>query len=105
VVDALNKKVHEMHATEISMYNSYLKRFFLEFMASDQHYVQVKEGLQQSNLQLKYKYYKMEEDGILLYMNTFGVPNSRELINLVLREMHNIHYARHLWYQKTIVVV
>jgi hypothetical protein len=33
------------------------------------------------------------------------VPNSRELKNMVLKEMHNVPYARNPGYQKTIIVV
>jgi hypothetical protein len=50
VVDALNKRVHEIHATTISMYNSDLKDRILEVVIVDLHYVQVKESLQQSNV-------------------------------------------------------
>jgi hypothetical protein len=53
----------------------------------------------------KYKDYKMEEDGILLYRNKVYVPNSQELRNLVLKEMHNVPYVGHPGYQKTIAVV
>jgi hypothetical protein len=77
VVDALNRRVHEMHATTISMYCSDLKRRILEVVTSDQHYAQVKEGLQQGNLQLKFKDYKLEEDGILLFKDKVYVPNSQ----------------------------
>jgi hypothetical protein len=53
-----------------------IKSRILEVIASDQHYVQVKEGLQQGNLQLKFKYYMLEEDGILLYRNIVYVLTS-----------------------------
>jgi hypothetical protein len=46
LVDALNRRVHEMHVAAISMYCSYSKRKFLEVVASDQNYTQVIEGLQ-----------------------------------------------------------
>jgi hypothetical protein len=49
VVDALNRRVHEMHATTISMYMSDLKDKILEAANSDQHYLQIKEALQQGN--------------------------------------------------------
>jgi hypothetical protein len=64
--------------------------------------VQVKESLQQDNVQHKFKDYRLEEDGILLYMNKFYVPNSQELRNLVLKEMHNVPYVGHPGYHKTI---
>jgi hypothetical protein len=38
-------------------------------------------------------------------MGKIYVPNSYELKNLILREMHNVPYAGHPGYQKTIVVV
>jgi hypothetical protein len=67
VVDALNRRVHKMHATTISMYMTDLKDRILEVVTTNQHYVQVKESLQQNNVQHKYKDYKLEEDGILLF--------------------------------------
>jgi hypothetical protein len=44
----------------------------------------------------------MEVDGILLYRNKVYVPNSIELRNLILKEMHNVTYARITGYRKTI---
>jgi hypothetical protein len=60
--------------------------------------VKVKEILQQNDIQQKYKNYKLEEDGILLFWNRFYVPSSRELRNLVLKEMHNVPYIGHPGY-------
>jgi hypothetical protein len=75
-VDTLSRRVHEMHATSISIYSSDLKSRILEVVASNQHYLQVKEGVQQDNIQLEFKDYELNEDGILLYMNKIYVPNS-----------------------------
>jgi hypothetical protein len=47
----------------------------------------------------------MEEHGLLMHENRIYVPSSRELRNLVLKEMHNVPYVRHLGYQKTIAAV
>jgi hypothetical protein len=105
VVDALNRRVHEMHATTISMCRMYLKDKILETLTIYPHCVQFKEFLQQNNVKQKYKYYKLEEEGIFLYGNKFYVPNSQELRNLVLNEKQNVSYARHLGYQKTIAIV
>jgi len=44
-----------MNSTTISMYKTYIKDKFLEVVKIDQHYVEVKEGLQQNDLQQKYK--------------------------------------------------
>jgi hypothetical protein len=60
----------------------------------------VKEGLQQENVQQKIKEYEMMEDGLLMHKNIIYVPSSGELRNLVLKEMHNVPYARHPGYQK-----
>jgi hypothetical protein len=47
----------------------------------------------------------MEEDGIILFPNKFYFPNSQELINLDLKEMHNVPYDGHPGYQQKITVV
>jgi len=56
-------------------------------------------------VQHKYKEYKMEEDGILMHKTQVYAPNSYELRKVVLKEMHNVPYARHPGYQKIIVIV
>ena len=40
-----------------------------------------------------------------MHKNIICVPSSGEIRNLVLKEMHNVPYARHLGYQKTIAAV
>jgi hypothetical protein len=40
-----------------------------------------------------------------MHKNIIYVPSSGELRNLVLREMHDVPYAEHLGYQKTIIAV
>jgi hypothetical protein len=47
----------------------------------------------------------MEEDEVLRYKGINCVPNSQELKNLILGEMHNVPYVGHPGYQKTIAVV
>jgi hypothetical protein len=49
--DALSIRVHLMHATVVSMHQSELKRRILDDLVTDQHYLQVKEILQQGNVQ------------------------------------------------------
>jgi hypothetical protein len=44
-------------------------------------------------------------DGLLLYKNRIYVPNDRELKLEILKEMHNVTYAGHLGYQKTVAAV
>jgi hypothetical protein len=105
VVDALNKRVHELHATTISMYQSDLKPIILEVVKLDLQYKELVAKLQQGKLQEKIEEYKLDNDEILMYRGIIYVPNSQELKNMILREMHNVPYAGHPGYQKTIVVV
>jgi hypothetical protein len=51
VVDGLSRRVHLMHATTVSMHQSDLKSRILDGLVIDQHYLQVKENLQQGNVQ------------------------------------------------------
>jgi hypothetical protein len=51
LVDALNRRVHLMHATAISMHHSNLKRKFLNVIVTGHHYLQIKESLQWENVQ------------------------------------------------------
>jgi hypothetical protein len=54
---------------------------------------------------LKFKDYRLEDDGILLFKDRVYVPNIKELKNIVLKEMCNVPCVGHLGYQKTIAVV
>jgi hypothetical protein len=105
VADALSGRVHIMHAIVVSMHQSDLKRRILDGLVTNQHYLQVKEMLQQGDVQHKIKEYEIKEDKLLMHKNRIYVPSSREPGNLVLKEMHDVPYARHLGYQKTITVV
>jgi hypothetical protein len=40
-----------------------------------------------------------------MYRGRIYVPNSHEFKNMIFREMHNVPYARHPGYQKTIVAI
>jgi hypothetical protein len=55
VVNALDRRVHEMHATTISIYKLDLKDRMLETAKLNQHYVEIKAKLQQGILQQKLK--------------------------------------------------
>jgi hypothetical protein len=56
-------------------------------------------------LQQKIEEYKLDNDEILMYRGIIYVPNSQELKNLILGEMHNVPYAVHPGYQKIIATV
>jgi hypothetical protein len=47
----------------------------------------------------------LKEDGVLMYRGKAYVPNSKELKNIVLREMHNVPYVGHPRYHKSIVAI
>jgi hypothetical protein len=72
-----------------------LKRRILDGLDIDQHYLQVKENLQQGDVQQKIKEYEIKEDGLLMHKNRIYVPSSGELRNLVLKEMHDVPYVGH----------
>jgi hypothetical protein len=75
VVDTLNRRVHEMHATTISMYKSDLSDITLEVAKLDQRYVDIKVNLQQGKLQQKIEGYELKEDVIPMYRHIVYVPN------------------------------
>jgi hypothetical protein len=105
VADALNRRVHELHATSISMCQSDLKDKFVEAAKTDLQYIELVTKLQQGKMQQKVEDYELGIDEILLYRNRVYVPNSFELRNAILKEMHNVPYAGHPGYHKTISVV
>jgi hypothetical protein len=61
--------------------------------------------LHQGKMKQKVEDYKLENDEIILYMNIIYVPNSHEFRSMILKEMHNVPYAGHLEYQRTITTV
>ena len=56
-------------------------------------------------MQQKIEDYKLDNDEILRYRGIIYIPNSQELKNMILREMHNVPYVGHPRYQKTVAVV
>jgi len=47
----------------------------------------------------------MGKYGVLMHKNRIYVPNSREIGNLVLKEMHNVPYSKHHSYQKIVAAI
>jgi hypothetical protein len=56
-------------------------------------------------MQQKVENYKLEADGTLLYKKKIYVPNVQDLKLMILNEMHNVPYAGHPGYQKTVAAV
>jgi hypothetical protein len=105
VDDALNRRLHELHATTISMYQSNLKGKILEAGKLDLQNKELVEKLQQGKLHQKIEECKLDNDEILKYKGKIYVPNSHELKNMILREMHNVPYVGYPGYHKSIATV
>jgi hypothetical protein len=98
VVDALNRRVHEMHATTIIMYQKNLCDKILEVGKSDLRYVDIKANLQQGMSQWNLKGYELREDGILMYRHIVYVSNDQELKIMILPKVHKVPYVGHPGY-------
>jgi hypothetical protein len=105
VVDALNRKVHELHARAISMYIIELKDKIVEAASADLQYERLVAKLQQHEKPQTKESYTLGTDSLLLYKSRVYVPNDRELKLAIVKEMHNVTYAGHPGYQKTVAVV
>jgi hypothetical protein len=105
VADALSRKVHELHATSISMYKTEIKDRILEAANVDLQYRGLVAKLQQRERPQTKESYTLGTDGLLLYKNKVYVTNVRDLKLEILKEMHNMAYAGHLGYQKTMAAV
>jgi hypothetical protein len=81
-----------MHATTISMYYTDLRDKIIEAAKSDQQYEEIRVKLQQGILHKKLDKYELKEDGILMFRRIVYVPDSPELKNIILKELHNVPY-------------
>jgi hypothetical protein len=75
VVDALSRKVHELHYTTISMYKTHIKGRILEAANADLQYRDLVTKLQQHERPQKRESYTLEADGLLLYKDRVYIPN------------------------------
>jgi hypothetical protein len=105
VVDALSIKVHESHATSISMYRTEIKDRILEASNADLKYRGLVAKLQQHERPKTKESNTLGIYGLLLYKNKVYVPNVQELKLEILKDMHNMTYDGHPGYQKTMEVV
>jgi hypothetical protein len=105
VADALSRKVHELHATTISMYRIELKDRILEAENVDLQYERLVAKLQQHEKPQTKESYMLGTDSLLLCKNRVYVPNDQELKLEILKEMHNVTYDGHPGYQKTVAAV
>jgi hypothetical protein len=105
VADTLSRKVHELHATTISMYKTELKDRIVEVVSADLQYKRLVAKLHQHEKPQTKESYTLGTDSLLLYKNRVYVPNDRELKLAILKEMHNVTYAGHPVYQKTVAAM
>jgi hypothetical protein len=105
VADALSRKVHELHAIAISMYRTELKDKILEVANANLQYQRLVAKLHQHEKPQTKESYTLGTDDLLLYKNKVYVPNDRELKLAILKELHNVTYAGHPRYQKTVAAV
>jgi hypothetical protein len=77
----------------------------MEAANADLQYRELVAMLQQVKMPQKVDNYNMEIDGILLYKNRIFVPNVQDLKHMILHDMHNVPYAGHLGYQKTMATI
>jgi hypothetical protein len=105
VADAINRKVHELHAIAISMYKTEIKDRILEAANADLQYRGLVAKLQQRERPQTQGSYTLGIDGLLLYKNRVYVPDVQELKLTILKEMHNVAYVGHPGYQKTVAAV
>jgi hypothetical protein len=77
VVDALSRRVHELHATTISMYQNDIKGIISEAANEDLKYMELVAKLQQGKMLQKVEDYKLEVDGTLWYKNRIMYLMSR----------------------------
>ena len=102
VVDALSRKMQEMHVASLSICQSDLRQQIVSHAAGDELYEQVKDKLQQQSLEKRYEGYKLEEDGLLTYKGRIYIPDVADLRRVVMDEIHQAPYSGHPGYQKTI---
>jgi hypothetical protein len=105
VADALSRRVHELRATAISMYQTDVKRKIMEAANTDLQYRELVAMLQQGKILRKMDICKLGVDGILLHKNIIFVPNVQDLKRIILHEIHNVPYAGHPRYQKIVAAV
>lgn len=101
VVDTLSWK---FHVVAISMSQTDLRCRILEVVAKDESIRQIRRELIENPMQWKYVYYRVEEDGLILYKSRVYIPYHFDLRKKVLDKLHQAPYFTHLGYQKIVTV-
>jgi hypothetical protein len=85
VVDALSKRVHELHDTTVSMYQTDIKGRILEAANTDLQHMELVANLWKGKMLQRVEDYKLEVDGTLMYKNRVYVPNVQKLKLMILK--------------------
>ena len=91
VADALSRKVHEMHVASLRTCQPYLRQQIINHIVEDEVYLQIKDKLQQQNLERKYKGYQLEEDELLTYKNRVYISNVADLRRILWMKSIKLH--------------
>ena len=91
MVDALNRKVQEMHVASLSTFQPYLRQQIINHTAKDEMYVQIKDKLQHQIFENKYEGYKLERDKLLTYKNRIYIPNVENLRIIFMDRSNKLH--------------
>ena len=98
MADTLNRLVHEMHVAFLSTFQQDLRQQIINHIAKDEVYAQIKDKLQQQNLERKYGGYQLEGVELITYKNIIYIPNVVDLRMIVMDEIHQDPYSGHLGY-------
>jgi hypothetical protein len=109
VVDALSRKVHELHAIAISMYQTKMKDRILEAANANLQYKNLVAKLQQRERPHTKESYTLGTEGLLMHKNRVYVPNIQELKLAILKEIDNVTYVdildiKRLWQQSKAII-
>ena len=95
VVDALNRKVQEMHLASLSIFQSDLSQRIVNCTTGDELYGLVKYKLPLQCLENSYEGYKLEEYGLLTYKGIIYILNVADLRRVVMDEIDQAPYSSH----------
>ena len=84
-----------MHVASLSVCQPYLRQLIVNHTIENDLYVQVKDKLQQQNLEKIYEGYKLEEDGLITYKKRIYIPHVADLRRVVMDEIHQALYYGH----------
>ena len=83
MVGALSRKVLSMHMDATSTFQLFLRQLIANNIVEDELYVQIKDKLQQWNLEQNYEGYHLEGDKLPIYKSKNYISNAANLRRIV----------------------